>query len=425
MSYEMFILNKEVFISTLREKKISQVAVANYLGISTKTVQRWVNGQSDVIRSDLLIKLAQLMTTDEKTLIRDSESLKILPRNSVLEQVLADEYYQLVLTSGMWETYLNILKGFKKSDLPTLQELPYHKRLGISQLFLRMFKSAKENFEIAASLALRSQQAEEVVEIFFWRSFLAIFHGELDKALKYAQESQAHVSPETSLITHRFYIFALAKVNLHQGHLDEAAKLFRKNISLLYSCHRSHYIIVSLSYAHLGLVYLRQRDTVKAKISFQRLLKSAKCAGWVQGQSIAWYGLGAVHSLQGRCDSAVSCFGKANSFKNITPVGMMDSCFGPVEFFYKVVTKDYRGANDLNKIRLDFVKQSRMQSSYVVLDMLFLSLLDEESPVAEELLKEAALLFKENSMHLQINTMETLMSKNKISPSEFLSLYTF
>lgn len=427
MTLELIEIDAAILRKFLEAQGLPRTHLAQTLKVTTKTIQRWLNGTVRRLKPDTLGALAKALGVSPSALCTSPVVVAKRPIDRSLEELCSDHFIQRVRAANDWESYRRILKTYSGRGLGTQQELILYKHIGFASLFIGKLRSAKSNLEKALEIAQALRSFDEQIFILNWLAIRSELVGHLLPALDYFEESRKLLAKTDNPLCKSDYHFKLGRV-LHflENHKDAAHHL-RKSILLDRKMNSTNQVMISVKYFHLGETYLRARDFKNARISFIRNLKSSERAGWVRGQSYSHFCMGIIRILHGESYNEVrSQLGKAKRLRDVSQFHRLDSRVEKFELFYCLANGFIPEAKSLVKRRLAMTRLSRLQFSSAVLDGLFLAKLHpEEFKMRPSFIEKAADLFAKNNLHKSLTLLEYLNSQERISLQHVFDLYHF
>lgn len=423
MSLESFELDHDAFSRLLYQRKISHAEIARRLGVSTKTIQRWVNRTSKTIRAELLQEVSQIFGVETTTLVKSPTSTKVRPTNRALEELISSKYLQRTYATGEWSSYLKILKNFDPDELSSLQETTLRKNLGVTYLYLGMPRSGKFNLARASLLSQKLNSLEHQNEISIWLSAQEESEGNLLEAIQYLSllEEQTAESP---FATQGWVALRRGNLHLHFNEVDKAISCLRKAISIFYKDRKDNLTNIAISYALLGQAYITKEDLRRALSTYSKLVGAASAAGWNSGKAQGYMGLSLVHYLL-KSENKLPLMGRAHKYRRVSTPTLAEHMFLHLDFIHSILADNLEEAEHIAQKRLRASRTGRLYGAYAILDLLYLSKLKPDLMVSAQMIESAQFVFQKNNMVHFLDKLNHLKSKASLTKTEFLRSYLY
>lgn len=412
----------------LDDKKISQSEFAASLGIATKTVQRWINGTTKTVAEATLDEIAKTLKVDSAVLSNAAIPVLVKRNNRALGKLTAISYFEKVRSSDDWDDYVELLSSYKDEELSTEQEMLLQQYLGVSYAYLGKFRAARKCLDRALMLSQALENNEEIINIMGWLGICEELRGDHNAALKFVNQVASIATEDVSLPTLVTMYMLRGRVLLHAGRLNGAEKSLRKGIVLGLRDRKASLTRVAVMKVYLGWLYLRRRDLPKAKVTFTWLIKASKAAGWNRGIAIAYYALGVIEFFQSKekNQKVQKLFGHARYFSEIASHRRMETKLEQLQYVQSVLMGDYAKAAQICIKRLKAVRSSSQYAAFVVVDMLFLSKIENsEFKMKNGLVTLARGVLKRSGLNETLEVISDLEKRSSISTKDFAKLYCF
>ncbi|WP_155723889.1 helix-turn-helix domain-containing protein [Bdellovibrio bacteriovorus] len=391
MATESFSLCHDTLNSLFREKGLSQIAVAEKLHISTKTVQRWSNRTARRIRAELLTDLAAFLEVPAEQLIKNTESFKMRPHDPLLEELLHDSYLQMIRATDNWDGYLRMLRSFQNEDLPSSQALGLFLNMGIATLHVGQMRASRFYLQKGHDLAVTLNDSKALARSHIWSAFREEQAGNLSIALLHLEKAQSFLKSTSSYSLEADLHFCYGRIHAHLRNFHVARTAFRK--SLLISVTQKLTTRAAVTYTELAYLQFKFGFYKHATLSFQRALKNAQISGWAHGISVARVGLNLIHSIKAK-----------TRFPQLTKNLMVantkvDGRLEDLLFQGALLNGDIESANKIVLARIKKSRATPLHFAYAILDAHILSAKNPQNYVLREsLLAKARDTLKRNGI---------------------------
>ncbi|QDK37111.1 helix-turn-helix transcriptional regulator [Bdellovibrio sp. NC01] len=425
---ELIELDPQILRELLKEKEISRQEFAQQLGISTKTIQRWVNGTVRRVRPDTLGRVAQVLGVPPDRIRKSSIPLELRPINRVLEEICSDAFMARIRAMDDFPTYLKLLKTFNAQELCSAQRLTLYLQLGSTTFFLGRIRASRLYLDEALKIAYSLNDTVKIIAILSWSALREDFAGNSPEAMRMIEQAEQHLQYAKDSVTARADIlFRKGHVLYHNERIEEAIPYIRDSILLEYKHPTLNLFRLGMKYYHLSECYIRQRNFSKARATLKKTFHIAEKSGWVRGQSYSHFGLGIITIFEnGDCETVRGNFAKARVLRNHTTPERINTKAEQREFIYLAIKGQLREARDLvaNHVRLN--RRYIHFFAYSVLDALFFAKFSPETfSLRGSLIERATQYFEKNKLENALNAVKVLKSKERITKNELLELYVF
>lgn len=427
MKMDLVEIDANLLRNFIEAQGLSHSSLAGTLKVTTKTIQRWLNGSVRRLKPETLQSLAKALGVLPERLSRSQVVLSNRPIDRSLEELCSEHFYKRVRASNEWESYSRILKSYLHKDLRSSQQMVLHKHLGQTSLFLGELRSGKSHLDKALEIAHALHNIDEQIFILNWLAIRSELVGNILLAMDYFKKSEELLPKTDNLACVADLYFKKGRVLFHLEHQEESVRLIRESIWLDYKRGSQNQVMISVKYFQLGGNYLRARDLKKAKVAFMRNLRCAEKAGWVRGQAYTYFCLGIIRLLEGDDYSEVRAHvGKAKRLRDNSHFHRLDTKVEQFEFFYCMANDLPEEAKNLLVKRMALVRPSRMHFAFAVLDSMFLGRrYPEHFRIRQTLVEKAKELFIKNGLKEALALLEYLNSVKSISKEDFIKRYRF
>ncbi|HEX7674158.1 MAG TPA: helix-turn-helix transcriptional regulator [Bdellovibrio sp.] len=413
----------------LENQNLSRHEFAERLGVSTKTVQRWVNESVRRVRPDTLERIAGVFKTTPDQLCKTSVPIETRPINRALEEICSENFLNRIRAGDEFPSYLKLLKSFNPSELCSAQKLTLFIHIGLTSFHLQKTKSSRLYFDEALKIANCLNEPEKAVSILTWSALRENFSGNHREAIDLIDRSEFFL-PQTqgSLSARCEFLFRKAQVLYQSENPVAAIPMMRECILLEYKIHPTiDAYKLGVKYFHLSECYLRLRDYGNARRALLKSYKMAEKCGWVRGQSYSHYSLGIIRLFKREEPEHVrSSMNKARQLKAFTGPQRINTKAEHREFIYLVQQQKF---DEAKAMVLFNIRNSRRYSyflSYAILDGLFFAKIAPlHLQMRPSLIARAEDYFRRNNLPQSLKTLEQLKSKEQITFDELLELYVF
>lgn len=428
MPLKYFELDRFILKNLLREKNISHGQAARRLKISTKSIQRWINGTTRRIRSDRLNQLSEYLSVESSRLVLgDIENdLRIKRSNELILHFTSHESQMRVWADEDWKKYIKALKEIAVRDLSTYQEMIVLKRIGFCFLGMGSLKTAVHYLKKAKLKAKKLNHADELIRT---KSLLALcdgLNGNFKKAYEQISEAEKYLAQATSLGRSVLY-YCKGRVLLSNGCYLAAEKDLRKAASLALQTAEKNYLWPATAYLYLAWTYLRMKNYPEAHRSFGRSLDLATTSGWPYGIAVATLGMEVVKSLLHLShEKNHNILKKVKRYFKLVQVPAIDTRFRQLLLAYSILIENFEEARKALSERKTPYRRSKLFYSYYILDSLLLSkVMDDSESVSGKDVKRASDFFRKHRMQSELDCLKWLSTKRKVDKIQFFQLFSF
>lgn len=427
MKMDLVEIDSSLLRKFLEAQGLSQASLAETLRVTTKTIQRWLNGTVRRLKPETLDSLATALGVKPEHLSRSQVILSNRPVDRSLEELCSEHFFKRVRASNEWESYSRILRSYLHKDLRSSQQMSLHKHIGLASLFLGQLRSGKAHLEKAFEIAQALRNIDEEIFILNWLGIHAELVGCIAPAMTFFDKSESLLAKTTNEACRSDFLFKKGRLLFHLEKQEESIHLIRESICLDYKRGSHNQVMISVKYFQLGGVYLRARDLKKAKVAFLRNLRCAEKAGWVRGQAYTYFCLGIIHLLEGEDYSEVRAhMGKAKRLRDSSHFHRLDTKVEQFEFFYCMANDLPEEAKKVLVKRMAMARPSKMHFAFTVLDSMYLARrFPEHFRFRQTLVEKAKNLFVRNGLHESLALLEYLSSVKSLSKQQFIDLYRF
>lgn len=160
-SQNMVVLDRKGLVDKIQTRSLKYIWLSNQVGVSEKTLTRWVNGDVKRIRFSNLVNLAQALNCSKEELIATSEFDVISTdkdRALLARELTNDSLLYELLIGNKLKLAISLMKSTLHSALPSQIIVSFLVKLGYAVLLRRNYSSARKYFEKARLLAVRKGQ---------------------------------------------------------------------------------------------------------------------------------------------------------------------------------------------------------------------------------------------------------------------------
>lgn len=428
MTTELIEIDAAALIQLLKNNSLTKQDLAQRLGISTKTVQRWINETVRRVRAETLGRIAHELGATPDQLRKSSVPLELRPINRVLEEICSETFVTRIRATDEYESYLRLLKSFNPQDLCSAQRLTLYFHIGQTTFFLGRIRASRLYLDEALKIAQALNDPNRIIAILTWAALREDFGGRRDEARQLIErcESYLHYTGEKSRPVSE-YLFRKAHILYQSEHVEEAIPIIRESILIEYRNPAPTTFRLSMKYYHLSECYLRLKDFHKAQAALVKCLRMAERCGWVRGQAYCHFGFATIKMFtKADCPSVRASYNKAKLLCAHTSPDRINTRAEQREFIYLVIKGQLSEARAMimNNIRLN--RRFIYSLSGAILDGLFFSkVAPEVFTLRPSLIERAKDYFEKNNLQKSLQAVHTLQSKSKITIPELLELYVF
>ncbi|AQQ00786.1 transcriptional regulator [Pseudoalteromonas aliena] len=292
------LLNRKQLQQLILQKSIKHLWLANQIGVSEKTLTRWLNGSVSRIRLSNLTKLAHALSCTKEDLIARSE-IDIYPseenRDILVNELHNDGLLYELMMSSKIKLAISLIKSTFHSTLPRAIIANFYIKLGYASLIHRQYKNALQYFEKGFNKATKADDLSLVFSANLGCAITLFFSCEFKKSqyylaicsnsLQYANQEKAHYYSTYSLF------------NLYSGDINAAIQ--SANLCLTECGETTDSIEKNLfkgtALQLLGACYLLKGDTKAAYTFCAESLNVANLSGYNRCVAVSKGYLAAIH----------------------------------------------------------------------------------------------------------------------------------
>ncbi len=428
MTTELIEIDSEALALFLDKKNLARQEFALKLGISTKTIQRWLNGSVRRVRPETLGRMAHVLETTPDQLRKSSIPLELRPINRALEEICRDSFLSRIRATDEYASYLKLLKAFNPQELCSAQRMTLYMHIGFTSFFLGKIRASRLYLDEALKTAQSLNNPGKIVSTLTWSALREQTSGSSDLALSMIEEAESYLPYIQDLPrTHAEFLFRKGYVLYHRENFEDAIPLLRESILIEHKQPALNFFLLGMRYFHLSECYLRTRNFPKARAALLRTGRIAEKAGWVRGQCYSNYSVGIIDIFQNKdCQSVRSSFNKARTLRSCTPAERINIKPEQREFIYLLIKGQL---NDARNLIMSSIRLNRRYAHFFacsVLDGLFLQKFAPHAfSLRRSLIDRATNHFEKNNMQNSLTALRELQSREKITLPELLELYVF
>lgn len=429
MNTELIEIDPAALRKLLEAHSLSRIEFAEKLGISTKTVQRWINESVRRVRPDTLEKMAAVFQTKPDELRKNSVPIEFRPINRALEEICSENFLNRIRAGDEFPSYLKLLKSFNPSELCSAQKLTLYIHIGLTSFHLQKTKSSRMYFDEALKIANCLNEPEKAISILTWSALRENFSGNHKEAEGLIELSETYLAQTKGSLSARCeHIFRKAQIFYQNENSAAAVPLLREAILLEYKIRP---VIdaykLGIKYFHLSECYLRMRDYANAERALLKTYKMSEKCGWVRGQSYSHYSLAIIKLFKGEdLEQVRFSMNKARQLKAFTGPQRINTKAEHREFIYLIGKEKYDEAKALVLLNIRNSRRYSYFLSYAILDGLFLTkIAPQHFQMRPSLIARAEDYFRRNNLPQSLKTLENLKNREFISYQDILELYVF
>lgn len=428
MNTELIEINPAALRQFLEKNGLSRQDFAVKLGISTKTIQRWINGSVRRVRPDTLGRIAHVLGTTPDQLRKSAVPLEMRPLNRALEEICRDSFLARIRATDEYTSYLKLLKSFNPQELCSAQRMTLYTYIGFTSFYLGKIRASRMYLDESLKIAQTLNDPNRIISILTWAALREESVGNTIFAMSLVEQAEPYLPYvlERSQ-TRAEWLFRKGYLLYHNEQVEAAIPLIRESILIEHKQPTLNLFLLGMRYFHLSECYLKQKDFVKARRTLVKTYNISEKAGWVRGQSYSHFGFGILHIFQKNdCQTVKSSFAKARMLKSYTPAERINVKPEQREFIYLILKGQLNDARALilNSIRLN--RRYMHFFAFSILDGLFFEKISPETfTMRPSLIERAENYFEKNNLRFALSTLHHLRSKNRITFAELLELYIF
>ncbi|MBO9667088.1 MAG: hypothetical protein J7501_09775, partial [Bdellovibrio sp.] len=289
MANDFVEIDNSVLRQVLHSRGISHGTLAKELNVTTKTIQRWLNGSVNRVHTETFKSLEKCLGLVGSELRKTEIDFEVRPVDPSLQILCDQDFYQRVRCNYDWHGYRIILKSYLKREIPTEQRLQAYKQIGAASLYMGEVQSGKYFFEKAYKIAVATRNVEEQVATLIWLGTRTELIGSFQQSLVYFREAEQLLPQMKDCYQQSNYHFLYGRLLHYLERHEEAIANLRKAIYLDLKYNKTRGFSTSVKYFHLIGVYLRTRDFKNGALMIQRSLRNTQRCAWVYGQSYSYF----------------------------------------------------------------------------------------------------------------------------------------
>lgn len=426
MSLEYIEISPEELRKQLRERGLTHADLARMLGLSTKSVQRWLNQSIKRMKIENLEKLARALNID-KELITKRVPFRPSPLNRSFEDLCSEHLLFNIAANDDWLTYASLLRSYDPKQLPSSQEAYLYKNLGIASMRLGKMNAAKVYLDKALALAETNDDYDLLVVALTTHLDRCHWMGDYKAGMSYLEKATVLLPKVSSDKVASLYWARNGKFFINSGRIDEGIFLLRRALGRYYKVEKPNVKFVAFCLNYLAWSYLRIGNYKMALVTAKRALRASHNAGWIRGQSLAFYILGILtYFMPETVGLRDKYFGKGRAIKRHIPNRPIDAPIEKIEFLRHCLNGNLEAARAAVLWRLKKTRRSNLYFSYAVLDALFLAKLDVGSqPIRKTFVERAEEVFSKMQTKDALVAMKFLKSKSSITREELMKYFVF
>lgn len=301
------ILNREELRSQISDNSIKHLWLASQIGVSEKTLSRWVNGDVTRIRNNNLNKLAGALGCERAQLVAKSEiDLYPSPKNrSVLANELNnDSLLNELLVSSKIKLAISLIKSTFHSTLPNAIMSNFYTKLGYASLIQRKQKAAKKYFDKGLSKAKSVNSNQLIFSAHLGLAITLFFDCEYKKCLGYLARCESNLEFAGQEKAHFYNTFSL--YYLYCGDFDSCIE---KADNCIYECSPSKQstekdLFLSSALQLRAACFLFKGDIKQAKSSSIESLTISEKSGYKRSVAVSKAYLAAAYAVEKQFQSA-------------------------------------------------------------------------------------------------------------------------
>lgn len=303
------LINRQKLTSLINSLSIKHIWLANKVGVSEKTLTRWINGDVTRIRIRNLQKLAGILDCDMADLIATSEidiysSTK--NRDTLINELYNDSLLYELLVGSKIKLAISLIKSTFHSQLPSAILASFYIKLGYAALLHRKQKTAFKYFSKASVKAQSAKQPELSFSINLAFAITYFFDCQYEQCLNYLSQCEAtkeFAGPERA---HFYSTFAL--YYLFTGQFDSAIISAKNCIAECApgkeSIEKKLFLCTALQLK--GASHLFKGEIAETQDCCTKALAVAHQSGYTRCVDVSKAYLAACYAFQGQLDSALT-----------------------------------------------------------------------------------------------------------------------
>jgi transcriptional regulator with XRE-family HTH domain len=427
MAVEFIEINHAALRQILQTNGLAQSELARELNVTTKTIQRWLNGSVKKIKSDTFQQMERFLGTSGYQIRRHDQEISTGPLDPSL-QILCDQYfYQRVRCNYDWHGYKQALKAYLKLDLPTAQRISAYKQIGASSMHMGEVQSARYYFDKALKLAEITEDIDEQIFILTWLGTHAVLKSNLQQGHVFFQKSERLLDQTTTPACKANYHFLYGSLLHYSEKYEDAVYHLRKSLRISLTARTPAEFVDAVKYFHLIGVYLRTRDYNLAAVAIHRNTKNAQRCSWIYGLAYNHFADLVVKVLQQQSPADLAEQIKAGRrLRNLSQYHHIDCRIDQLEYFLYLSSDRIEDAKNHLKKRFFKNRRSPLHFSRTVLDALFLQkLYPQQYTVRQSFIEKAEQQFARNNLQNSKRLLTALLGPAKFEKQELLAMFPF
>lgn len=323
MSSKTEILNRELLISQISKGSIKHLWLANQIGVSEKTLSRWVSGNVTRIRSSNLNKLALALDCSREDLIAEPD-VDDYPsdkdRNVLINELNNDGLLYQLLVSSKIKLVISLIKSTFHSSLPSGVIANFYIKLGYAALIHRKFRTAKKYISKGLTKAELTNDKQLIFSAKLGLAITYFFECDYQKCQYYLMECEQNIQCSGQEKAHFFNTFAM--YYLYTGDLQTCIEYSSKCIEECAPNTESieKELFLSSALQLRGASQLLGGNTEQARISCKESLEAAERSRYKRSIAVSKAYLAAVYAVDGEIELARKLVGESFKLVNIKDI---------------------------------------------------------------------------------------------------------
>jgi tetratricopeptide (TPR) repeat protein len=302
---ELVLLNTSFLENRVVEHGIKQWWLADQMGVSRRTVLRWINGQVDRIRRDNLEDLARLLKcVPEDLVLRDralayaspqdqAEAASLVEKENLLEQLTPTSNY--ALAEALIRTTLS-----PNLPLPVLGKL--YNLLAVAACRQFAHDRATDYANRALNIGQQVENSRIVVGARYNLGWVGFYAGRIADAITHFDYCLTHARFLADQREEASAWFSLGAAMGYYGEYDRGLAALQRSVDLLTPL--DHSIDLSMSLYVLGAFQVKANQLHEAWNCFTASLTQAERTGYNSGKEKARAGLALILAHRGNLAEA-------------------------------------------------------------------------------------------------------------------------
>lgn len=430
MKNRLFCLNHRYLNSILEERQLQHRDLAKALGVSTKTIQRLRNQKARRFRESLIRPLADFLGVSLEDLVIPLTSIRNFPPNPLIDTITSDKYFEEIQAKENWTEYIPLLRSIPLAEISTQQEAKVLSRLAASYLFSAQNRYTKSTLEKAERAAMLANDSRTLADVYTWKSIYQMSYGDLKTALVTIRRAEEFYrkkpTPETLLTFETFASSYRGFILGHLNKLEESELCTRRSLHFLLLDKVKNRLKIARIYSRLGWIYLKKKETLKARKVFARTLEMSTRFAWPKGVALATMALGVLDMIESNTPIPPKTMSHARLYHSMTFNPALDTRYEQLRFVYKLLCEDYYAAMQALVHRRKVARHSKLLSSLVTLDKMFLARVHGRPlRLSTTERRQAQNIFSSNDMAIHLEVFTWLLKTRRISRQDFINRYIF